>query len=89
MKTRKQLAKIALDIYREMYAKATPKADFDDLMHKGVTKKKDWFMDYYLDEKSQKEIINKHCKGCSRIEKRTIEVEVNLGCSPTSVRKEE
>ena len=44
MKSQKQLEKIVMDIYREMYAKATPKADLDKLMRKGITKRQDWFM---------------------------------------------
>jgi len=87
MKSNKQLAKIAMDIYREMYAKATPKADFDKLMRKGITKKRDWFMSYYLDDNKQQDIINKHCKGLLKMEKRRIEGEVYLGCSPTGIEK--
>lgn len=87
MKTRKQMVRTVRDIYREMYAKATPQADFDELMRKGITKKEGWFMSYYLDEEIQETIIKKHCKGCSGREKMRISGEVNLGSSPTSIKK--
>jgi len=87
MKSQKQLVKIVMAIYKEMYAKATPKADFNELMRKGITKKQNWYMSYYLDDDKQQDIINKHCKGLLKMEKRAVEGEVYLGCSPTSVRK--
>jgi len=80
---------ICMEIYREMYKKATPSADFDKLIERGITKKRDWFRDYYLPLEEQEKVINKYCKKykCSRIEKEKIRFEVLFGCAPSSYLK--
>jgi len=42
-----------------MYQEADPVADFDKLVQLGVTKKENWFLNYYLPIERQIEIINK------------------------------
>lgn len=82
------LDKICMEIYRKMYKEATPSADLDELIKKGVTKKERWFMKYYLDEKRQQEIIDEICKKykCNKLEKNKIENTIWLGASPTSIK---
>jgi len=85
MKSDEKLYEICIDIYREMYEKAFPSADLDKLIIAGITKKKDWFMNYYLPLEEQQKIVDFHCKKnhCSKYEKKKIESEVWLGCSPS------
>ena len=89
MKTNEDLWEICMDIYREMYSKASPKANFDDMIKKKITQKEGWFLKYCLDENEQRKIVQKHCKK-HRLSERDaykISIEVNLGCAPTSVKK--
>ena len=85
----KYLDKICMEIYRKMYKEATPSVDLDELIKKGVTKKEGWFMDYYLDEERQVEIIDEICKKykCNKWERNKIENSIWLGASPTSIKK--
>ena len=78
-----------MDIFREMYAKADPPANLDELIKSGVSKKENFFMNYYLPEEEQIEIIDKHIRKhkLSKYEKEIISVTVNLGPSPTSIKK--
>ena len=80
---------IIMDIYREMYSRATPKADFDELIRTGEAKKSLFFQNYYLDGETQEEIIMKHCKkfGLSGLQIDRIKTQVHLGCSPTEIKK--
>lgn len=80
---------ICMDIYREMFVKAIPPADFDELIRTGKAKQRDFFMDYYLDENTQEQIIDKHAKlhKLSAFERNQIATSVHLGCSPTSVKR--
>ena len=87
MRSKEYLWEIVLGIYREMYRKATPPADFDELRKKGIVRKKEWFMKYYLDEATQIKILDKYCKGLSKLERHAVETTVWLGCSPTAVKK--
>jgi len=91
MKSDEKLWEICMDIYREMYSRATPKADFDKLIKKGVTKKENWFMKYQLPEKTQTEIVEKHCNKhkLNKHDTRKVSVEVFLGCAPTVKEEEE
>ena len=90
MKSDKKLLEIVLNIYQEMYNKASPKANFKELMKKGITKQPNWFMDYILDEAKQMDIIDKHCKKnkLTKREKEKIHFTVMLGCSPRFAEKD-
>jgi len=89
LRSDKYLWNICMEIYREMYKKAIPSANFDKLIEKGITRKKDWFRDYYLSRKEQEKIINKYYKKykCSRLEKEKIRLEMLFGCAPSSYLK--
>ena len=47
---------ICIPIYRQLYAEATPSADFDKLIVSEEVKKDRFFMKYYLDDSRQLEI---------------------------------
>lgn len=78
--------KILLEIYQELYENSTPKADFKKLMEDGTAYKDGFFMDYYLDNDKQSEIINKVLDKhkIKNFERTHYEINVQLGCSPTS-----
>lgn len=59
----KRVWKVMYDAYREMYNKATPKADFDEMIKTGEAKKEGFFYNYHLPKKVLDEIIEKHLKG--------------------------
>jgi len=83
----KKLWGVCMNIYREMYRKAEPSADIDELMKSGVTTTPNWFMKFYLDQEKQTEIIERHIKGMSKLEKEKIRFEAYLGSSPNTSRK--
>ncbi|MFC1723339.1 hypothetical protein ACFL0V_04320 [Nanoarchaeota archaeon] len=81
----KPLAEICLDIYRELYQKAEPSADFDVLVETGVTAKPDWFDNYYLSREEQQEILDRHCDKYDLTDREYFRIEMNIffGGSPT------
>jgi hypothetical protein len=83
-----KLIKIVLETYKILYKKATPSADFGELMRKGITRKRDWFLEYYLDQKIQDEIIKSAIKKykLDKSEQRKFKFEMYLGCSPRGVK---
>ena len=85
VKSREQLWKICMDIYKKLYENAQPIVDIKKLIKSGVTKNPNWFMDYYLDNKSIKRIIDKHIKKhkLNKRDKKAVYFEVWLGASPT------
>jgi len=84
MRSEKYLWNICMDIYRQMYKEATPSADLDKLIDKGITKEENWFMDYNLNQDRQEEIISIWCGRyrCSKQEAQKISCEVLLGSAP-------
>lgn len=89
MRSDKYLWGVCMEIYRQMYKEAKPRADFDKLMKEGITAKLDWFMKYYLSQRRQEEIIGEICRKykINKNEKKRIMFEVYLGCSPRGVKK--
>lgn len=85
MKTEKLKQKV-MDIYTEMYAQATPPADFNKLLENAEINKLGQkvinFNDYILDAKVGDEIIRKHCRWLRDFDKKQISVAVHLGASP-------
>jgi hypothetical protein len=86
MKTPNQLWKIVMDIYRELYKKASPKSDFDELIKSGEAKKEWFFHNYHIPQRVEDEIIEKHIKKnrLFGLEANIVRTEVYLGCSPCS-----
>jgi len=81
--------RVVLPIYIEMYEKAEPSLDFAELydsLMKGEKKLDDnWFMNYYLQQDIQLEIISKHCKKCKCTKRETERVKTTIffGCAPS------
>ena len=90
MKSNEKLWQICLDIYREMYQRATPSADFDELMKNGTAYKEGFFNDYVLAKDVQEEIIQKHVgkHRLSLYDAKRVSVKVHLGCSPRVSKKD-
>lgn len=73
--------------YRELFANATPKGDFDKLVENATInergEKEIPFMDYSLDEKTFMEILDKHAKKFRpKYMQKKFRTEILLGCSP-------
>ena len=82
-----------LNCYRELYKKATPSADFDELMKNAPINKQGQkvidFMAYYLPQDEMDKIIQKHIKKgkLGEWQVRSFSPSIYLGCSPTSVKR--
>jgi hypothetical protein len=92
-KTEKQLAKIVMDCYREMFKQSTPSADFDELLDKAELnefgQKVIDFMSYEIEEDKFEEILTSTIKRNKLVEYEAKRVSVNvyLGCSPKTKKK--
>lgn len=77
---------VVMDIYRQMFRKSRPPADFDKLVAKQETLKADWYMGYFLPVDRQEDIIRAVAKsyGLSARELHIVAKEVHLGSSPNS-----
>ncbi len=85
MSRREKLEEIRDEVYREMFLKSTPRADYDMCIKTGEAKKSSWFMKYYLDQEVQDDIIDNHLKRHQKLtvyELRTLRTELHLGCAP-------
>ena len=82
----KNLDNKLLDCYRELYARATPSADFDELMANAPigddSKKVIDFMSYSLNKEEFMKILNRHSKSVPKIYRQAFENTILLGCSP-------
>jgi hypothetical protein len=84
-----KLEQILIEIYREMYRKSIPSADFDEMMDKGETKQSNFYLKYYLPEQDQIKIVNIVCDkyNLDTFSRKQLSTEVWLGCSPTASRE--
>jgi hypothetical protein len=96
MSKRKTLKDIVFDIYRELYKKSTPSADFDELVENAEIgddgRKIIPYMDYYIDDDEYKSIVDKYISRYKRRGKNftdSIKFNAYLGCGPTSSKKNE
>ena len=89
MRSKEKLWEICMEIYRKMYKEAEPSADFDKIMESGEGKKKEFFMDYYLSEEREVEIIEEMLEKhrCNKLERNSIRKTVYLGSAPNSMKK--
>ena len=89
MRSDKKLWEICREIYRQMYKEAEPSLDFDKAIEEGITAKDNWFMNYYLSQKRQKEIYDEVCEKykVKEDERSKISVEIWLGSSPNCSKK--
>ena len=91
MRSKKYLWKVCEEIYQQMYAEAEPPLDFHKAVKEGYTAKPNWFMNHYLNQERQLEIISEITKKhhCSKYEVNMISLEVFLGSAPSGVIKDE
>jgi hypothetical protein len=84
------MQEIVMEIYREMYRRANPSRDIDDVIKSGEGKKSQWFMKYYLPQAEQETILETICKNhkLTKYERYKLSIEVNLGCSPRGFVKQ-
>lgn len=84
MRSDKYLWNICLEIYERMYQESEPHLDFRQAIKSGLTSREGWFLDYYLDQDRQGEIIEEFLTKykCNKWEKKKIRTTVWLGCSP-------
>lgn len=84
----KKLEKIILDIYRDLYANAEPKADFDELMRTAEVmedgRKKIDYDSYEIDGKLMEKIIIRHSQknNLDKSELSCVKFNIYLGASP-------
>jgi len=78
----KKVDEAIMQCYRELYLKATPSANFDELPI--FDKSSRFFMDYVLSEKEQSEIIDKVMKDFKipSYKRGAFRMTIFLGCAP-------
>ena len=87
-KTKEALAKICMDVLRELYQNSTPQADFDELIQNAQRdedgRKIIPYDDYIIEEQLMVDIVNKHIKenNLNKSDSDVIKYEVYLGPSP-------
>jgi hypothetical protein len=82
----KKIENAIMDVYREMYAVASPPADLDEIIKSGEGKEDRFFDKYYLDIDTQISIIDDVCKKAklNGYNKRIVHMSVSLGSAPSS-----
>lgn len=85
----KKVGSAMLECYKIMFKKSTPSANFIKLVDSGITKKRNWFMKYYISADTFAQIIKTTSKKykLTKREQHILVFNVALGCSPTSVKK--
>ncbi len=90
-RTRSQmLFDAAMDCYRELYKKATPSADFDELVANAPLNERGQkvvdYNAYKLDRFTYEDIVEKHIKRnkLKTFEAKGFRIEMYLGCGPTT-----
>jgi len=92
MNSRKTDSEIIMEIYRRMYREAEPPADIDELIKSRRARTDAWFLNYFLPDVRQIEIINEVLKENNikrKSDQRAFKVSVLLGCAPSGIRKKE
>jgi hypothetical protein len=80
----------AMDCYRELYKKATPSADFDELVANAPLNERGQkvvdYNAYKLDRFTYEDIVEKHIKRnkLKTFEAKGFRIEMYLGCGPTT-----
>ena len=80
--------KIIWQIYKEMYAVATPPCDFDELVNSAEENKLGQriihYNDYEISLEDYNEIVERNLKGqrLTKLKKQAIKNSIALGCSP-------
>lgn len=86
-----QIGKAVMECYRRMFKEADPSGDIDEIIKSGEGKQKDFFMNYYLHQDRQDEIIEEVCKDLKirNIYRTKVFNSVILGSAPTGFSKPE
>lgn len=89
MKSKESLWEICKEIYRELFRRAEPKADFDKMVKSGEAKQPEFFMRYYMPDYEQQAVIDEIVKQhkLSAYDIKSINTTVHLGCSPNTCLK--
>jgi hypothetical protein len=85
---RNKIEKVIDEIYKRMYAEADPPI-YDLTPYYG--KEEPFFLNHYLDDKRQDEIINEvldEFKIKNKYYRRSVKITIILGSSPTTVKRE-
>lgn len=85
MKSNKYLWEdVCMPIYRQMYKEAEPKGNIDILIRDGKTAEDNWFLNFFLPHRRQKEIFDYWCKKkkVTAAEHKKVSSEIWLGCAP-------
>jgi hypothetical protein len=80
-----KLREIQHEIYKELYRKAIPRADFDKLFESGYfQKERNWRNEFNIPSLTRRRIIDGICikHNCTLSERRKIGTEVSLGFAP-------
>lgn len=80
-----KLGKICVEIYKECYEHAEPKADFLEMWQTGKVNRMTG-LKYYLPSEKFDEIYLKHTQGLSAKEKMKVTFEVCINYAPTTVK---
>lgn len=83
--------RILLEIYKRMYAESDPPVDIMKIIESGEGQQDRWYMNYYLAEQRQLEIIDevlKEFKVKPKWKRNAFKTTVLLGASPTSIKRE-
>ena len=83
MRATKKEEQLMMDIYRRIYSEIGVDFDFVDKTSKN------WFLDFFLPQERQDEIIEEMLKGkrLTKLKKNAIRVSLYLGSLPSSVNK--
>lgn len=86
----KDLKKIRNDILREMYRKAEPSLDFDEVLKNENTFEDDWYKNHKLESDKQESILKKHFEehNLNKRERLTLRSECILNLGPSTPEKE-
>ena len=83
----KKVEKALLDAYRIAYAQSNPPVDFDEVLEKIKLSENDFdYNNHYLCIDKQEEVLEEVSKKykLSKVERRMLEINYNLGCSPST-----
>ena len=73
-----------MKLYEEVYRHTTPKLDFKNALETGLTKEPNWFENYVIDEKTEKEILDSFFKDNKLTKSEVVSIleEYHLGSAP-------
>lgn len=79
----KKIEELLFKVLVECYLKATPSVNLKDIPREELRNRID-YRAHYLDPKVEEEILAKHLKGLSEVNKRALKINLHLGAIPMS-----